>query len=54
MAKRILDCYASDFEGFSKMDLLESIGKSEGRVIACDECRVRIGNGSRPSAPYYV
>ncbi len=36
MAKRILDCYASDFEGFSKMDLLESIGKSEGRVIACE------------------
>lgn len=36
MAKRMLDCYASDFEGFSKMDLLEAIGKSEGRVIACE------------------
>ncbi|MDE7286583.1 MAG: haloacid dehalogenase-like hydrolase [Lachnospiraceae bacterium] len=36
MAKRMLDCYASDFEGFSKADLLESIGKSEGRVIACE------------------
>lgn len=36
MAKRMLDCYASDFERFSKAELLESIGKSEGRVIACE------------------
>lgn len=36
MAKRMLDCYASDFEGFTKNDLLESIRKSEGRVIACE------------------
>lgn len=36
MAKRILDCYSSDFEKFSKYDLLESIAKSEGRVIACE------------------
>ncbi len=36
MAKRILDCFASDFESFTKEDLLESIRKSEGRVIACE------------------
>lgn len=36
MAKRILDCYSSDFENFSKYDLLEAIAKSEGRVIACE------------------
>lgn len=36
MAKRMLDCYASDFEAFTKTDLLESIAKSEGRVIACE------------------
>ena len=36
MAKRILDCTASDFAGFTKADLLESIRKSEGRVIACE------------------
>ena len=36
MAKRMLDCYASDFEKFTKGDLLESIAKSEGRVIACE------------------
>lgn len=36
MAKRMLDCYASDFEKFTKVDLLESIAKSEGRVIACE------------------
>lgn len=36
MAKRILDCFASDFETFTKQDLLESIRKSEGRVIACE------------------
>ncbi len=36
MAKRILDCYASDFQKFAKEDLLESIMKSEGRVLACE------------------
>ena len=36
MAKRMLDCYASDFAQFTKADLLESIRKSEGRVIACE------------------
>lgn len=36
MAKRILDCFASDFEHFTKADLLESIQKSEGRVLACE------------------
>lgn len=36
MVKRILDCYASDFAGFSKEDLLMAIGKSEGRVILCE------------------
>lgn len=36
MAKRLLDCYASDFAGFSKEELLESMRKSEGRVILCE------------------
>lgn len=36
MAKRILDCTASDFARFTKADLLESIRKSEGRVLACE------------------
>ena len=36
MAKRMLDSYASDFRKFTKEDLLESILKSEGRVIACE------------------
>lgn len=36
MAKRLLDCFASDFNNFTKKDLLESISKSEGRVIACE------------------
>ena len=36
MAKRMLDCYASDFQKFTKEDLLESILKSEGRIIACE------------------
>ena len=36
MAKRLLDCCASDFVRFTKADLLESIQKSEGRVIACE------------------
>ena len=36
MAKRLLDCCASDFARFTKADLLESIQKSEGRVIACE------------------
>lgn len=36
VAKRILDCYASDFEKFTRQDLLESIAKSEGRVLVCE------------------
>lgn len=36
MAKRMLDCYASDFRKFTKEDLLESIVKSEGRIVACE------------------
>lgn len=36
MAKRLLDCYASDFARFTKADLLSSIQKSEGRIIACE------------------
>lgn len=36
MAKRMLDCYASDFRKFTKKDLLESILKSEGRILACE------------------
>lgn len=36
MAKRILDCTASDFAAFTKSDLLESIRKSEGRTLACE------------------
>lgn len=36
MAKRFLDCCASDFAKFTKDDLLESIQKSEGRVLACE------------------
>lgn len=36
MAKRILDCTASDFSRFTKEDLLESIRKSEGRTLACE------------------
>lgn len=43
MAKRMLDCCASDFAQFTKADLLESIQKSEGRVIACET----IGSCSR-------
>ncbi|MCM1127246.1 MAG: haloacid dehalogenase-like hydrolase [Lachnospiraceae bacterium] len=36
MTKRLLDCFASDFQSFSKEELLESIAQSEGRVIACE------------------
>lgn len=36
MAKRILDCFSSDFDSFTKNELLESIQKSEGRVVACE------------------
>lgn len=36
MAKRFLDCCASDFAKFTKENLLESIRKSEGRVLACE------------------
>lgn len=37
MAKRILDCTASDLAAFSKTELLEAIAGSEGRVLA-GEC----------------
>lgn len=36
MAKRILDSFASDFEKYTKSELLESIRKSEGRVMLCE------------------
>ncbi len=36
MAKRMLDSYASDLAKFTRKDLLESITKSEGRVIVCE------------------
>lgn len=36
MAKRMLDCYASDFQKFTKEDFLESVLKSEGRILACE------------------
>ncbi len=37
MAKRILDCTASELAAFSKKELLEAIAGSEGRVLA-GEC----------------
>lgn len=36
MAKRLLDCTASDFEQMGKEELLFSIGASEGRTLACE------------------
>lgn len=36
MAKRMLDCTASDLRKFTKEDYLSSIAGSEGRVIACE------------------
>ncbi len=36
MAKRMLDCTASDLAGFTKADYLSSIAGSEGRVVACE------------------
>lgn len=36
MAKRILDCTASDFSSFSKQDLLSAIAASEGRALICE------------------
>ena len=36
MAKRILDCNASDFERMGKEELLFSIGAAEGRALACE------------------
>jgi len=36
MAKRMLDCVASDFTEFTKTDYLSSIEGSEGRVIICE------------------
>jgi hypothetical protein len=40
MGKRMLDCVASDFAGFSKEDFLSAIAGSEGRVIACESIGV--------------
>lgn len=37
MAKRLLDCTASDFAQFTKKDFITSIAGSEGRVL-CSEC----------------
>lgn len=36
MAKRMLDCFTSDFNIFTKEELLQSIRKSEGRTILCE------------------
>lgn len=36
MAKRMLDCYASDFMNFTKEDFLSSIAASEGRIVASE------------------
>lgn len=36
MAKRMLDCTASDLAGFTKEDYLSSIAACEGRVLACE------------------
>lgn len=36
MAKRMLDCVASDFVRFTKEDFLSSIAGSEGRIITCE------------------
>lgn len=36
MAKRILDCAASDFARMTKEELLFAIGASEGRTLACE------------------
>jgi len=36
MAKRLIDCSASEIKAFTKEDKLSSIAASEGRVIACE------------------
>lgn len=36
MAKRLLDCTASDLKAMGKEDLLFAIAASEGRVLACE------------------
>ena len=36
MAKRMLDCTASDLRSFTKEDYLSAIAGSEGRVLACE------------------
>ncbi len=36
MAKRMLDCAASDFARMGRKELLWAIGASEGRVLACE------------------
>lgn len=42
MAKRLLDCTASDFEKMTRDELLYAIETSEGRVLACET----IGRGT--------
>lgn len=34
--KRFLDCNSSDFKNFSREDFLDSIRKSEGRILVCE------------------
>ncbi len=34
--KRFLDCTASDFEKMNKVELLEAISASEGRLLVCE------------------
>ncbi|HHV30869.1 DUF7916 family protein [Caproiciproducens sp. LBM24188] len=36
MAKRFIDCGASDFRNMNKYEILKSIAQSEGRVLACE------------------
>lgn len=36
MAKRMLECVASDLKSFTKEDYLSSIAASEGRILACE------------------
>lgn len=36
MAKRLLDCTASELRGFSKQELLDSIAGCDGRVLTCE------------------
>jgi len=40
MARRLLDCNASDFAAFSADELLESMRFSEGRIVVCETIAV--------------